>query len=506
MWIYLPHSITSACSPASADSISDSALPSHLLAASLTWRGKPLPSLSWRRVLRTTPWMTLLSSAMCAPSTARRGVERWIASLRDGRALPSLTPDGDGEPMMTDGSGPTLHALSRRPRPGCSSSKTCPVCSAQPDNDFDAYAAGLIDGEGSITISRTSMREYTNYQLALGVEMSVKALTVLNAMHDHYGGTMNINRQRTGAHSSTVAWRMHGETAACLLYQLLPYMVLKRQQAEIVQTLFMASDKRRLNGDREWTPGRIALWEKTREDVVRLNTKGWLPPEPGTIAQRVGNRWVTRTVDLFGEHWETFSGTWPRSGSMRNGVCFRRPEWAPPIDAGASSSSPVTGALMMAWSTPMGSRRGGAAPAIRKARGHSPTLQDQITVWTPLSPSLLPDLPTTDGPLFSASDPTSPRHWPAPAAMNPNRGEPPRTWRARAEGFDAGGRQVTARTGIAARLNPAFVDWLMGFPPGFSSLAPLGKTACTQWAMRSSRLLARLLSPCSGSDCIDKVR
>ncbi len=43
------------------------------------------------------------------------------------------------------------------------------------------------------------------------------------------------------------------------------------------------------------------------------------------------------------------------------------------------------------------------------------------------------------------------------------------------------------------RLNPTFVEWLMGFPLGWSGLAPLESTSYERWAMQSYRLLQRML-------------
>jgi hypothetical protein len=43
------------------------------------------------------------------------------------------------------------------------------------------------------------------------------------------------------------------------------------------------------------------------------------------------------------------------------------------------------------------------------------------------------------------------------------------------------------------RLNPTFVEWLMGFPLGWVSLAPLESTSYERWATQSYLLLRRML-------------
>jgi DNA (cytosine-5)-methyltransferase 1 len=49
--------------------------------------------------------------------------------------------------------------------------------------------------------------------------------------------------------------------------------------------------------------------------------------------------WETSALNLLCGHLVPFSRTWPRSGSMRNGRCFQRPEWVPATSAGESSFS-----------------------------------------------------------------------------------------------------------------------------------------------------------------------
>jgi hypothetical protein len=44
------------------------------------------------------------------------------------------------------------------------------------------------------------------------------------------------------------------------------------------------------------------------------------------------------------------------------------------------------------------------------------------------------------------------------------------------------------------RLNPAFVEWLMGFPTGWTNLTSLASTDFARWVTRSFRLSRALLS------------
>src|SRR5262245_35231740 len=75
-------------------------------------------------------------------------------------------------------------------------------------------------------------------------------------------------------------------------------------------------------------------------DVDRTTNGGcgprWRPYfasyDPGSCS------WRTSQASFL-EEWETFSGTWPRSGTTRNGTAYQQPASAPRTSANASGSS-----------------------------------------------------------------------------------------------------------------------------------------------------------------------
>ncbi len=90
--------------------------------------------------------------------------------------------------------------------------------------------------------------------------------------------------------------------------------------------------------------------------------------------------WKTLQGSLAGE-WARFSGTWPRSGTTRNGTAYRRPRWVPRTFAAGSSSSPTPTAP--AWPTPTVSRsRNRTASRKAGSRHHDGiTLLDAVRLW-----------------------------------------------------------------------------------------------------------------------------
>lgn len=122
-WIYVP----STCLPSvqeSEDSTSGSESPSPEPELYVTLSGKQQPRpLSWRG-WRRRPWIRLLSGTTSTPSTAARGVERWISSLRASRAPRSPSPASEAGSKTTAGCGRPSSASFAKFNPDGSFSRT----------------------------------------------------------------------------------------------------------------------------------------------------------------------------------------------------------------------------------------------------------------------------------------------------------------------------------------------------------------------------------------------
>jgi hypothetical protein len=209
--------------------------------------------------------------------------------------------------------------------------------------------------------------------------------------------------------------------------------------------------------------------------------------------------WRTSQLCLDGEP-ALYSETWPRSGTTRSGTAFRRPPSAP--------LTSVTGGLR--WPTPVHKPGGGSVldggSNSRKAaarRGLLPTPRaaakrtsrraidesrsaPSIEQAVELEAGILPrELESLD-----AAPESWRRLWPTPTARlgNDKRGMPspalaadryaagrrnlddavtlwPTPTASRRDGLQSHGRNV-----ITGQLNPTWVEWLMGFPLGWTDL------------------------------------
>ncbi len=105
MWIYLPTQPSSPSAPESEDSILESDWRFQALEQSVMWRGKPRAAKSWHRAWKKGGWLPRLFGRMSRPSTAQRGVDAWILSLRATHANPSPVQEPAKELKTLDTSG-----------------------------------------------------------------------------------------------------------------------------------------------------------------------------------------------------------------------------------------------------------------------------------------------------------------------------------------------------------------------------------------------------------------
>ncbi len=334
MWLYLP---TSVCSAAPEDLTSPSESQFQMLAASVSAKGKSAQPAFWRRAWKTGALNLLQSGLMCEPSLANSSVIAWMESWADSPAKTYQSRDHEPDLMeKNQASGGNMPESSLKlDLPGCSS-KTCQVCSQPADRDFDAYAAGILDGEGSLTVR--SDAEHSSCTVIMQITMAAKAAAVLNAIYWTYGGAIRPIDGRKPQESSTIKWQMSGKGLLCVLRRLRPFLYLKREQLDICLAL-LETEWPSYNGNEKVTPERLAAFQQAKEKIESLNQRGPADNPPNYVAQLVGNKWMVRKVSLFGEHWETFSGPFPASGTLRNGCVFERPTWERRIGGSASLSS-----------------------------------------------------------------------------------------------------------------------------------------------------------------------
>ena len=139
-----------------------------------------------------------------------------------------------------------------------------------------AYLAGLIDGEGCITVVRrqppAAHIRYT-YQLQLTIVSSTVKL--LRWIENRFGGKIDRIDNR---HNHIWRWKCSVDEAATILRLCLPYLVLKRRQA-IIALYFYEYCRMRSRWDAQ-SP-LLALRERVYWCLRKLHTRKGRPAHAG---------------------------------------------------------------------------------------------------------------------------------------------------------------------------------------------------------------------------------
>lgn len=185
--------------------------------------------------------------------------------------------------------------------------------------------------------------------------------------------------------------------------------------------------------------------------------------------------WKTAQCSLLGDS-DEFSETWPRSGSMRNGECFQQPTLAPTTCARDSGLLPTSGAI------DTGSRFNRSASEGASLR---PTLgaMARFDLW----PTPTASLGTNGGrvtPQKSREGGTL-----IEAVSNRTRWRSHNTVDAKG-GTRNGQGQVQLCHQAGGALNPLWVEWLMGWPIGWTALQPLEMGKFHEWLQQHSACYA----------------
>lgn len=148
-------------------------------------------------------------------------------------------------------------------------------------NTDAAYVAGLIDGEGCIHIEKSKQ----TYRVRATLGMTEPALPLLEEMRGRWGGVLRQQRPETDRWAAAWQWYVWGDVATSLLRHVLPYLRLKRQQAEIGLAVEATRDAlpRRRNGDARWDEESREACEALKQRMHRLNQKG--PRAPARSAE-----------------------------------------------------------------------------------------------------------------------------------------------------------------------------------------------------------------------------
>lgn len=121
-----------------------------------------------------------------------------------------------------------------------------------------AYMAGILDGEGCITILRRKAggaRKSPSHNAQIVVTSSTREMLVW--IEARWGGVIHPNR-------AVFAWHLSGQSATDLLLKCMPYLVVKAEQARVVIALYEEVQKSDPRSDPTTIERREALHAKIK--------------------------------------------------------------------------------------------------------------------------------------------------------------------------------------------------------------------------------------------------
>lgn len=150
-------------------------------------------------------------------------------------------------------------------------------------SDVDlAYAAGLIDGEGTIGITELApggarpdgrcSRKSPQHRIYAAVTMTEPAAILW--LHVTFGGHFQALKARRPHHKPTFRWSATSQTAAEVCDLIAPYLKVKRAQAEIAARFY----RERLAGNFQGSAGvpadELAARRAALAEIKSLNKRG----------------------------------------------------------------------------------------------------------------------------------------------------------------------------------------------------------------------------------------
>jgi hypothetical protein len=104
-----------------------------------------------------------------------------------------------------------------------------------------SYLAGMVDGEGCISIWRTEARAHdfetsgkTYGSFNLRIQIYNTSIELMKWLVANFGGSYNTREHASDKHKNSYNWRPKGENnTKQMLLGILPYLVIKRDQAKL---------------------------------------------------------------------------------------------------------------------------------------------------------------------------------------------------------------------------------------------------------------------------------
>jgi len=149
------------------------------------------------------------------------------------------------------------------------------------ETEIYAYLAGILDGEGSLMIRKSTYRlrnpkfadcKNPSYNPRIGVKNTNEDVIKLfkQVFHGHYHKDKKLYPSKWGVHQNKIIYSYGAEhrLAVVICKTLMPYLIIKKKQAEKLLELNALKHLKRSNS---YTLEMIEKFEKLYREVKHLN-------------------------------------------------------------------------------------------------------------------------------------------------------------------------------------------------------------------------------------------
>jgi len=102
------------------------------------------------------------------------------------------------------------------------------------DKPHVAYVAGIIDGEGSLTIGMNKARSWKSPSYQVSVFVTMTCLETIQALHRFHPGASGGQYKDHPKWKEQFRWIISDRSSLVVLKQVLPHLICKRKQAELL--------------------------------------------------------------------------------------------------------------------------------------------------------------------------------------------------------------------------------------------------------------------------------
>lgn len=483
----------------------------------VTLSGKPSRRpLSWRG-WKARAWISLLIGTISRPSMAVRGAARWILSLPDIHASHFPSPESERGKRTSGTSGPKFSESFARYDRASRSLKTC-----QDTFGWDSTESSLtLPKQGSMRSGELSARQESGHRTS-GRGSSAWPTAMANDCKAHGMGkhntltdaTVREPKWRTPAGSDGEGGAMDAEKAKGHN----PKWKLRDDAANWPTPA--ATDDNKSPEAHLAMKARMKGGPRKEITSLQVASKAWPTPEAADGSRETGyhmrgnptlkgaaaKQWPTPNT----EDAKQTGGVKSREDGRQAMLHDTARKWpTPQVGDGENSHGQISGdfrnkveALTENWPTP----RANATDSTRPNQKGGKLLAGEAKSWP--SPKARdwksgqgakkrqsPDLDkVAEGCLIGPPDPVDGSSGAESSKPTPDSGQHWQTPRVGPKGTAGEGARHGGQP-KGRKLNPRFVEWLMGWPDGWSHpLLSIDKTDFDSWEMESCRLLRQLLS------------